>query len=465
MAKDLRTFLEQVEKARPGDLVRVRREVDPVFEATGVVAKFEEKGSFPGVYFEKIKGSDIPLVINLTASYERLALSLDTTVERMVETYAEREGRPIPMKEVKDGPVKEVIMKGDEVDLSILPILTHNELDAGPYITAGVAIVKDPDTGKQNCGIYRHQFQGKNKLGFMINPAHHANYIWHRHNELDKPMDVAIVIGHHPAFVMSAVSKLPGLGGEMEVCGGLMQEPLEVVKGETVDLLVPAHAEIVIEGKVPPHITEHEGPFGEWPWYYGAARKSNFINVTAVTMRRKPIFQDIFSAHPEHNVVGALPRMGSLYRRIKEVVPSLKAVNLPISAGSRAACYISIKKRADGEPKQAAFAALATETDIKHVYVVDDDINVFNEIEVLWAVATRFEADRDLIVMPNCLGAHLNPTAYDVTRLKHGPMQTKLIFDATRPAPPAEFPVRAVVPKEVMKRINLADYIEEYRSN
>ena len=177
-------------------------------------------------------------------------------------------------------------------------------------------------------------------------------------------------------------------------------------------------------------------------------------------MRKDAIYQNVMAAHNEHNMLGALPRMGSLLRRVKEVLPSVKAVNLPLSGGGRVFCYISLKKRSDGEPKQAAFAAFSTDPNIKHVVLVDDDINVFNEQEVLWAVATRFEADKDLIIMPYCMGSHLIPTAYDITRSKHGVMQTKLIFDATMPAKPTPFPQRADVPRHIEDKINLADYLE-----
>jgi len=202
-----------------------------------------------------------------------------------------------------------------------------------------------------------------------------------------------------------------------------------------------------------------EGPFGEWPRYYTGIGERPFIKVTAITMRKDAIYHDVMPAHNEHNMIGALPRMGSLLRRVKEVLPSVKAVNLPLSGGGRAFCYISLRKRSDGEPKQAAFAALGTEPNTTLVVLVDEDINVFNEPEVLWAIATRFEADKDLIIMPNCIGAHLIPTAYDLTRAKHGIMQTKLIFDATMPAKPTPFPKRADVPRSIEDKINLGEYL------
>ncbi len=465
MAKNLRTYLQELVEKRSQDVVVVDREVDWRFEASALVEKFEREEKFPLVLFKKIKGSEMPLIINLGASYERLALALgSTSVEQMEKDLAEMERSPIPPREVppERAPVKEVILKGEKADLDILPILTHNELDAGRYINAAAMICKERGTGIYNMGIYRHQKQGKRQLGLMINPANHASYVRVEYEEHNEAMEVALAIGHHPAFLMAAVTKQPGIGQEVEVAGAFLREPLEMVRAETVDLVVPGHAEIVVEGIVPPHKRHYEGPFGEWPHYYYKEGEQPFIEVTAITMRRRPIYQSIHSAHFEHNIIGAAPRLGSLYRRIREAVPSIKAVNLPMSGAARSHCYISLRKRAEGEPKQAALAAFVTEPAIKHVIVVDDDIDVFNETQVLWALAMRFQADRDLVVLTNIIGSHLNPTAYGHNRMEKGPMETKLIFDATKPLPPYEFPREAKAPEEVMKRIDLKQYARPF---
>ncbi len=462
MAKDLRTFLAEVSERRPADLLTVSREVDPVFELTGVVARFEQEGQFPTVLFRRVRGSDLPVLINLNATYERLALALGTTVHEMVPEFARRFADPLPVREVDGGPVKDVVWTGDVVDLERLPFTVHNELDAGKYVSAGVLIARDPDSGVLNAGIYRHQVQGPRQLGLFTNPAFHGDHIRRKYEERGEPMEVAIVLGHHPALLMAAASRPPGIGRELEITGSLLGEPLEMTRGTTVDLPVPARAEIVIEGYVPPNARQYEGPFGEWPRYYTGHGDRPYVVVTAITMRRDAICQDVFAAHPEHNIVGALPRMGSVYQRVKEAVPNLKAVNLPMSGGCVATCYISIKKRVDGEPKMAAFAALATHASIKHVYVVDEDIDVFNEPEVMWAMATRFEADRDLAIIPNALGAWLIPTAYDLEGHRGGVMNTKVIFDATMPAPPSDFPTRAVVPEEIVRNIRLEEYVDNY---
>ncbi len=473
MPKDLRTYLEQLHSKMPDHLKVVEQEVDRKWEVTAIVEKLKREldPTFPGILFTNVKGSKFPLLINLCASYERLALSIDTDLKSMVTEYAKREGAGIPPVEVSrdQAPVKEVIWKGDQIDLEQFPIVWHNELDSGYFIDAGPALVRDPDNQQINAGIYRHEVQAKDEVGFMSNPAHHGSYVLRRMRELGKPMEVAIVVGHHPAFLMSAVSKLAGIGGELEACGGLMGEPLEVVPAETLDLLVPARAEIVIEGVLDTseEAMRQEGPFGEYPRYYTGVGPMPFVKITAITMRENPIYQTVFNAHIEHTCLGALPRMGSMFRRVREAVPSVQMINLPVSGMGRSHVYISLKKARDGEPKLAAFAAFAVDHLVKHVFIVDDDVDVFDETEVLWCMCTRFQADRDLSIIPYGWGGHLMPNNYDIDRNERATdrhkkiLETKMILDLTKPAPPTPFPPRCGVPEEVVEKAQL-DVLKEY---
>ncbi len=474
MPKDLRTYLKQLQQARPNDVRVIDQEVDRKWEITALIEKLRRDRrypEFPAVLFTNVKGSKFPVLINLCGSYERLALSINAPLKTMVPEYAKREATAIPPVEVdrRDAPVKEVIWTGGQIDLDKLPIVWHNELDSGYYVDAGPSILKDPDSGKFNAGIYRHEVQNSTELGFMSNPAHHGSYILRRMRELQKPLEVAIVIGHHPAFLMAAVSKLAGIGGELDACGGLLGEPLEVVRAETVDLPVPARAEIVIEGVIDTDAKamRQEGPFGEYPRYYTGVGPMPYVKITAITMRRDAIYQTVFNAHIEHTCLGALPRMGSLYRRVREALPSVTMVNLPVSGMGRGHAYISLKKARDGEPKQAAFAAFAVDPLIKHVFVVDNDVDVFDEVEVLWCMCTRFQADRDLAIIPYALGGHLSPNNYDIDRDERSPdrhkkvMETKMILDLTKPAPPTPFPPRCSVPEEYVQRANL-DVLKDY---
>jgi 2,5-furandicarboxylate decarboxylase 1 len=460
MGKDLRTYLDQLLAADPGAVKVVEAEVDPEFEAAAIVHKIYNDPAFPGypaVLFKNIKGSPVPCLLNLHGTYDRVALSIDSDIHGQVDEYAKREGSPIApvMVDSSAAPVHEVVWTGDQIDITKLPFLIHQELDAGKYITSAATISRDPDSGRLNAGIFRHQIQGPKQVGFMTNPAHHTSYILRANRELKRPMEVALVIGHHPAMLMAAVSKLPGIGGEMDVMGGLLGEPVEMVKCKTIDLEVPARAEIVIEGVVDtdPEKVQNEGPFGEYPLYYTRLGPMPWVAITAVTMRRQPIYVDVFNAHREHLVLGALPRMGSLMRRIRDAMPTVTAVSLPLM-GIRSTLFIAMKKRVEGEPKIAASAAFSVDPILKHIFIVDDDIDVTDIDQVLWAFTTRFQGDRDMIVMPNFLGGHLNPVTYGWHREEKGPQETKIIFDCTKPAPPVTFPPACRVPPDVVEQVD-----------
>lgn len=467
-SKDLRSFLRQLIEYDSDQLVVVDREVDPVFEATAVVDRMRTDPGYekyPAVLFTNIKGSAVPLLINLHGTYERLAFAIDSDVHGMVEEFSRRENAPMPVKHVSasEAPVKEVVWKGKDANLSRLPVLKHQELDGGKYVTSAVSITRDPGTGMQNAGIFRAQMHSETELGFMAGAYQTTGYIIREHQARDnKPMEVAMVLGHHPGWLLSGTTNPPGIGGEMEVAGGLMGNALEVVPAETVDLDVPARAEIVIEGVIDtdPASFREEGPFGEYPRYYTGTGRQPVVKITAITMRRNPIYVGLFNASPEHLAVGGLARMGFLLTRVRDVVPNVKAVHLPISASARMHAYISMKKQADGEPHLAAFNLLAYNGATKHVWVVDEDIDVTNEADVMWAFATRFQADKDLVTINNSLGGWLNPPTYGYQRDNKGALETKLIFDCTRPLNGKwEFPKATRVPPEVRDRVDPADFV------
>ncbi|MBX5489679.1 MAG: UbiD family decarboxylase [Chloroflexi bacterium] len=457
MPKDLRTFIAEVAEKRPQDIMMVAENIDPRFGMTAVAAALERRAQFPALFFRRSRGSELPVVMNLCATYERLALALGTTVQEMVPTYAERQAHPIPPTIVETGPVKELIWTGADADLRRLPIPTHNALDGGPYLTGASLVARDPTTGALNIGLYRHQIFGPQEIGVWFMQGHHGLYIQQAYEERGEPMPVAIIVGHHPAAIMGTISRIPGIGGEYEEAGALLQEPIELVKCETSDLLVPARAEIVIEGVIEPGAYKQEGPFAEWPGYYTEQGPKPYIKVTAITLRHDAIFYDVFAGHREHCVLGSLPRMGSIYRRVKQVVPGLKAVNVP--AHVRMHCYISFKKRNEAEAKKAAFAALLTEPEnLKLIILVDDDIDVYNEPEVMWALGTRFRADKGLQVIHDWSGpGGLNPAGWDYfpDGTKQPRMMPVVIMDATKPAPPNWFPPRAQVPEEQIAAVDL----------
>ena len=464
MNKDLRTFLKYLEEKRPDLLARVKKEVSQKFEIPVIQEKLAKQGRYPAVFCEKVEGSTMPIVSNLFGNYEMLGFGIgveDKDLSKVLQTYMAKESNRIPVKYVdpKNAPVKEVIFKEDKADLSILPIPHHCPKDSGKYITIGCMIVQDPDNGVPNVGIYRHEVKGKYLLGAMLNPARDAAYIYRKFKERKLAMPVAIFIGHHPGVVIGASSRGGLEHNEFESMGGIMGEAIEVVKGETVDLPIPAYSEIVIEGVVQPGHEGTDGPFAEYAGYYGGQKKIPLIDVTAITMRKNPIFHDLDPAHREHNWSGLLPKEAQVFRRLKEIVPSINAVHLPASGTSVYHLYVRLKKEVEGQGKLTGLAAFAGFPDLKHVIVVDDDIDIFKDEEVLWAIATRVEADIDVSIIPFTLGAHLDPSAYGETRFNEGRMTTRMIIDATKPVT-LPFAERIVPDKATWEKINLEEYLE-----
>lgn len=463
MAKDLRTYLAELKESLPGDLIHVRKEVDPNLELTAVLRKLQEQNRYPALLFENVKGTEIPVLANLIASRDRVALAMGTTSAELARDYVKKEKDRRPTLTVDSGPVKDVVYKGGEVDLTKLPNIVHCGNDGGPYISSGMTITKDPDTGIPNMGIYRLQIKGKNRLGFYLGEYSHGKHIFNKYDTKGMPCEVAIVIGHHPCMYMAAQYRGPLDVNELEIAGGLLGEPVRMVKAETVDLEVPADAEIVIEGRTIPGLREWEGPFGEYTWYLGDAVENPVIEVTAITHRKDPIYQDIFSAHPEHNVCGLVGHEALLYRKLKEAIPQIKDVCVPFSGTCRHSVYLSVYKEYDGLGKNALLTALSAHPFIKLAVVVDDDIDVYNESEVMWAVNTRVQPDRDVFIVPDCYVCELDPSAYSIKdRAIRGALNAKWGIDATKPAG-LPFQPRADVPEELWKNLNLNEYIADER--
>jgi 2,5-furandicarboxylate decarboxylase 1 len=462
MTRDLRTFLADVAAADPASIRVVGAPVDPRFQITAYGAAAARDGEHPVFFFPEVVGSSMACVSNLVATHERLGLALGMDPDDLragsSDLGASRQAHPPVEVAPADAPVKEVVLTGDDVRLSELPIPTHNELDGGPFLTAAVGIMRDPHSGAINAGIYRHHIYDDRTMGVWFFGSHHGGTIHRRYSEMGQDTPIALAIGHHPAFLMGAVSRVPGIGGEYDAAGAFLGEPVEVVAAETSDLLVPAAAEIVIEGRIVHGRMSEEGPFAEWPGHYVGGGLKPIIEVDAITHRRGAIFQDIQASGEEHRLMGALPRVASIFRNVSQVVPGLKAVSVPTHA--RMHCYLSIRKEHDNDVTRAAFAALNTEPEnLRMIVVVDDDIDVNDHRELAWAVGTRFDAERDLQIVPGWNGpGGLLPTTweYDTEGGRTARRSSATIIDATKPAPPVVFPARARVPEEVVAAVDLA---------
>jgi 2,5-furandicarboxylate decarboxylase 1 len=342
----------------------------------------------------------------------------------VTERYRQAIESPIACEEVTDAAVQEV--RHDDVDLTkLLPIPTHNEHDSAAYITAGLVIAANPATGVQNVSINRLQVSGPNRLGILILPRD-LHRFYDTAEQADEALPVSIVVGVDPLTLLASQAILPLDNDELEIAGALHGRALPVVKCLTNDVRVPAHAEIVIEGRLLPKTREPEGPFGEFPQYYGDRGNRQVVEVDAVTHRRKPLYHTIVPAAMEHLLLGAIPREASLLANLQRSFPSVRSVHLSLGGQCRYHLHVKIAKRWNGEPKNIIMAALAGHADIKQVVVVDDDVDITDPHAVEWAVATRFQASEDLVVVNHVQGSRLDPSSRDGIVDKVG-------FDATKP--------------------------------
>jgi len=459
LAKDLRTFLDALKDKGPEWFVRVSKEVDPRLEPVAFMRKLELQGYYPTVLFERVRGSDIPVVSWVAPEKKQLAVAFDTDEEGLVAEFIRREKNLIPENRLETAPVQDVVLTEGDARLDRLPIVTSCEKDSGPYITLGVLMVRDPETGMRNMGIYRHLVHDDRLLS-VGGPEPHSRlgYIYRQAEQQNKPLEAAIFIGHHPACILASQCKQ--WVDEIDLAGGLMDEPLETVACKTIDLEVPANAEIVIEGKIPPGTRRTDGPFAEFTRYYGEPYESALFEVTAITHREDAMYHHCNPMFPEHNTWGILPREANFLRRITAACPTVKDVRLPLGGCARFMVYVQISKGYDGAGKVAAMAALAADQFLKIVIVVDEDVNIHDDDEVLWAVSTRTQFDRSLFQVPMAPASLLDPSNYSLdSRVGGGSLNTKLAIDATKPVH-APFHERVFVPEETLNAIRIEDYIE-----
>jgi 2,5-furandicarboxylate decarboxylase 1 len=454
MPKDLRSFIAELEAKFPEEIARVAKSISPRYEITALLTQLEKSKRFPLLFCENVKGAEAPVVINAQASRKLMALALECRQEELAAKFTERQNKPIAPVEVGSAPVHEVVQLGDDIDLAKVPLLTHYDVNAAPYVTAGIVVAADPDSGVRNTSYNRLMMAGKRELRIFMAIGRHLWTLQNKMERRNQALPIAIVVGVHPLFSLGAQAFTPSTEDEYAVIGGMMNEALRVVKAKTVPILVPADAELIIEGKILPNLRREEGPFGEFTGHAVSKDERQVIEVTAITHRTNYIFQDVHAGYTEHKLMGAVPREAALIRAVRQTVPTVKNVCMPVSGNCRFHAYISIAKRGPGQAKNAICAAFASDMLLKHVVIVDDDIDVFDEEQVLWAVSNRFQADKDLVVIANAQGSELDPSAGP------GGINAKMGLDATKPL--TGFAPELRVPDEVMKKIRLEDFLPKF---
>src|SRR5215813_13462687 len=450
MAQSLPDFLDLVKRSKPEEIVTISREIDPAYELTALVVKLErEARRRPVLICERMRGTKFPVLTNLHASRSRLAAAMRCAPEAMLTTYLAAMEKPIPPKVLATGPVKEVVLTGDRVNLYDLPQILHHEGDAGVYLTSAISFAKDPNSETWNCAYNRLMIKGRDTTSIHLTLGKHLWEFYKLAEARGEALPVAFAIGVHPAIALGSLAIGSIDEDERAIMGALLREPLELVKCETSDVLAPAHAEMIIEAEILPGARTPEGPFGEFTGYSLGEREREVVQVKAITHRRGAYFQDITVAHLDHMLLSTIPMEANLYRAVRAMVPSVKAVRVPAPF----TCYVSLEQRLIGQAKNAILAVLGADLYMKRVVVVDHDVDVFDDRQVNWAIATRCQPDRDITVITNARGSDLDPST------KEDGYTAKWGIDATAKPSLGAYTPRHRVPPAVLERLDLKDYL------
>jgi 2,5-furandicarboxylate decarboxylase 1 len=420
--RDLREFLRLLEEK--GELLKTKKPVDVKFEISSYIRKTSDQRG-PALLFENVKNFNMPVVGGVFATRERAFLALESSPEDYVNKFQNALDHLLAPKLVSNAPCKEVIHTGNNVDLTQLPIPIFSEKDPAPFITLGLSISRDPKTGGKNTSIYRLQLKGRNRLGIM---AQHLVRQLIEAESIGKGLPIAIAVGTDPVLPLATQWMAPYGTDELALAGALRGEPVEVVKAETVDLEVPATAEIVIEGTVLPNVRDIEGPFGEVSGYYTPSNAKPVIEVSAVTHRNNPIYQAALTGMPttENHILKQLPLEATYYWQLKKEFPGVTAVHFPAAGTVGMTCIIAMKQAYECEARSVIAAMIGTRRN-KITIVVDDDVDIFDMEKVWWAITTRTQADEDVIVFPRVVATAMDPS---VRKLRVG---SSLGIDATKP--------------------------------
>ncbi len=439
----LRDFLDDLE--RVGELLRVHDEVDPLYEISAFCRHVADMDG-PALLFERIKGYHMPGLVNLFGTRRRIAMALGVEEGQMVRAIIDRLNTRISPQLVnrREAPCKEVVLIGEDVDLTVLPTPTWSVGDGGSYITAAVHIGKHPTFGK-NAGIYRNMLRSRNEFFAQIATEHHQRLFY---EDLGKGCPVALVIGPDPLLTLAAASDF-GLGDyEVDVAGALRGSPLQVVRAETSELEVPADAEIVIEAEFTGKF-DTEGPFNEFTGYQSEARNAPIWKVHAITHRRQPIMQMAYAAKPPNeNVV--------FWREIEDAValdmlqrryPSLVGLTRPakLARDFWGIVQVDPKRTKPGIVRNLLLATAFVMGRLKYIVAVDDDIDIYNLNDVLWAITTRVDPGRDVFIVPQTMTGPLDPSAYELG------VTSKMFIDATRK--PHFRGIPSLPPQDVLERV------------
>ncbi len=422
----LQDFLRDYEVAHPDDVRTIDREVSLDQDITAVVWELADRGEHPLLRFPRVKGADREVVTNLFASRARIERMLGAHPGELHDRYQHLAAGAMEMAELDDGPVTGRVDVGDRVDLLDLPLLTHFATDLGPYITSGIVVAEDATGGRGNLSYHRSVVASPTSLGTSL---HSRGDLWRLLQDAassGRRLPMAMVIGAHPLFMLAASARAPFDVDEREIAGGLLGEPLEVVRTPRHGLRVPAAAEVVLEGEIDPAADEDEGPFGEFSGYSSDRSTRNRIDVCTVMQRDDAVWVDVVGGNShEHLNLGRVPREAEMIAKLKDRFGSVVGVHYP-NSGTHFHCYVAVDQRRPGEARQALLGLLGWDPYLKTVVAVDADVDITSDEAVLWALATHFQPARDMMVIDGLPGSALDPSADKLGTT------SRLALDATR---------------------------------
>lgn len=421
---DLRRFIAEL-----GD-DEVDRIADDV--ALGDVAALME-GNPRVVVVERPSGEAVPLAGNVAGSRKRLAQAFGTSADKLLAEVLRRLGKKGEIVQVaRDAaPVQQVVLTGDECDFTKLPVHLQHGLDGAPYISASIDFVIDPSTGWTNVGVRRLMLRGRRTAGVDLVAPSDLRAIYIEHANRGERLPIAFAVGTHPIDHVAATMRIPT--DELALIASLRDAPLGVVKCVTNDLLVPADAQFILEGYLDEHgHVEPEGPYGEFLGYYGGVKRNPVFHLTAITHRRDPLFQTATisgktMANTDTSQLCALRTEATVWRALEVAVRAVKAVYANPATGGMFNVRVALQQRVPGDARNAIAAVFSCLANVKHVFVVDPDIDIFSDEQVEWAFATRFQADRDLVLQDRMRAMPLDPS------LSGAQLTAKAGFDLTLP--------------------------------
>jgi phenylphosphate carboxylase beta subunit len=456
--KSIRDFIEQAEA--DGMLQRIKAEVDWDLELSHI-AKLNEEKKGPALLFENVKDYDSPVLTSVCTTTERLSLIMgmpkDSSLVDLMRHWVEKGETKVPPKLVDTGPCKENKMMADEVDLFKFPAPKFFPMDGGRFFgTAHFVVTKDPESDWVNVGTYRLQLLNKNTLGTQFIKGKHSDIMLKKYQAMGKPMPVAVVVGCDPLMFLMGAARLSAFQSEYDLAGAIRGEPIEVVKCETNDLIVPATSEIVVEGEVDADKFLEEGPFGEYTGYYSGVGSDprNYIKVNCITHRNNPIFMatTVGRAVTDTHMTMALTYGSTLWQQLVAMkIPGIKAIYCPPEGSGRFLAIISVKQMYPGHADQVLTAAISTEMGaygLKTVIVVDDDIDPWDISRVMYALSFRFQPNRSQVIKRG-RSTPLDPSLPINAREITG----RLLLDATIPYDWKEKPIPIELDPDVVKKI------------